>query len=192
MSCYLKSWKICILTVLFAGLNEANGQIENIHERPVPATQKHVNVRDTVAGFKGGKELLFSFIEKNFQMHDSVPAGEYIAVAAFIVDSTGHVGDVEITGPEKRGHNLPSAISSQLTRTFSMMPEWNPGYKNGVAVNSAVYLPLKFSIRDNKIQILTAGTEEKKPPRKIITGEKVLLVSAALFLILALVFFGGK
>ena len=72
-------------------------QIEVVQQRP---DLKNSIVTDSVAGFKGGNQLLFEFLENNFLLNDSLSDSKtgknFIVSASFIVDSVGKLSEVHV------------------------------------------------------------------------------------------------
>lgn len=89
--------------------------------------------------FIGGIDSLNAFIERNINYSILKLSESGIVYVEFIIDNKGNIKDEKI----KRG--LFELADKEALRIIKIMPKWNPGYENGIAVKSKVYLPIKFN-----------------------------------------------
>lgn len=80
--------------------------------------------------FPGGDDKLLSFINKNRHYPEAAyKAGiQGRVVCSFIVNSNGSVSDIQVF------KGIEASLNEEALRIFSLMPKWNPGRINGVAV----------------------------------------------------------
>lgn len=90
--------------------------------------------------FPGGDDKLLRFINQN----RCYPEAAYKAgiqgrvVCSFIVNSDGHVSDIQVF------KGVETSLNEEAVRIFSLMPKWNPGRMNGVAVPVRVIRAVPF------------------------------------------------
>lgn len=90
--------------------------------------------------FPGGDDKLLSFINKNRHYPEAAyKAGiQGRVVCSFIVNSNGSVSDIQVF------KGIESSLNEEALRIFSLMPKWNPGRINGVAVPVRVIRAVPF------------------------------------------------
>ena len=90
--------------------------------------------------FPGGDDKLLCFINKNRRY----PEAAYRAgiqgrvVCSFIVNSNGSVSDIQVF------KGIEASLNEEALRIFSLMPKWNPGRINGMAVPVRVIRAVPF------------------------------------------------
>jgi len=89
--------------------------------------------------FIGGINSLNAFIERNLNYSKFKLSENGIVYVEFIIDNNGNIKD------EKIKRSLSKLADEEALRIIKIMPKWNPGYENGIAVKSKVYLPIKFN-----------------------------------------------
>ena len=89
--------------------------------------------------FIGGIDSLNAFIERNINYSKLKLSESGIVYVEFLIDNKGNIKDEKI----KRG--LTELADKEALRIIKIMPKWNPGYENGIAVKSKVYLPIKLN-----------------------------------------------
>lgn len=90
--------------------------------------------------FPGGDDKLLSFINKNRHYPEAAyKAGiQGRVVCSFIVNSNGSVSDIQVF------KGIEASLNEEALRIFSLMPKWNPGRINGVAVPVRVIRAVPF------------------------------------------------
>lgn len=114
----------------------------------VDAGGRHVEYREVYEydyvwekpSFPGGDDKLLSFINKNRHYPEAAyKAGiQGRVVCSFIVNSNGSVSDIQVF------KGIESSLNEEALRIFSLMPKWNPGRINGVAVPVRVIRAVPF------------------------------------------------
>lgn len=67
---------------------------------------------------------------------------------SFIVDRDGSISKVKAVS----GTNLPGGLPEEAVRVVSSMPNWRPGYQNGLPVRCFFSVPINFRLADSKLE----------------------------------------
>ena len=107
------------------------------------------NIVDQNPEFPNGQAALFKFIEKNLvypktAWENNVSGTVYVS---FTVNRSGLINNVQV----KRG--LGSGCNEEAVRVIRSMPRWKPGRSGGVKVPVSYTLPVRFQLKNNKLQI---------------------------------------
>ncbi len=92
--------------------------------------------------FPGGRKGLVSYIhsEVNYPENALKDSLEGVMTAKFMVSKKGSIRRIRIVD------SLCPSVHKQVKKALQKMPRWKPGYKNGEAVNTWIYLPLRFRL----------------------------------------------
>jgi len=93
--------------------------------------------------FPGGEAKMYQFIAKNIQYphqakEASIQGKVYIQ---FVVEIDGELTDIKII----RG--VDSLLDTEVLKMVKLMPNWEPGIKNGKKVRAKQFLPVHFTLR---------------------------------------------
>lgn len=94
--------------------------------------------------FKGEDITSFShWINQNFSIPESTKdfSGKHKAITSFLILTNGQISNVTII----KGIYPP--LDSALIELLSNSPNWEPGYKNGKAVNCRIEYPVFFNFK---------------------------------------------
>lgn len=96
------------------------------------------------AEFSGGMTELRNFIVRELQYpidarRNGVSGRVYVQ---FVVTKDGSIDKENIVILK----SLYPSLDQEAVRVIKLMPNWNPGFQNGKAVNSRFVLPLNFSL----------------------------------------------
>src|SRR6218665_84409 len=98
--------------------------------------------------FPGGASAWYNFVSRNIDanapLKKGAPAGQYTVVVRMKVDKNGRLSDFKAI--TNHGYGMEDAAIPLPNKN----PYWNPGYKNGVAINSYKLQPIIFSIANDK------------------------------------------
>lgn len=96
--------------------------------------------------FPGGESLLMVWVSKKLVYPEgAMKRGEKGRVtASFIIDENGKV----MEGRIERG--VSADLDAEALRVISMMPDWQPGIKDGKSVRVRYILPITFKLPDPK------------------------------------------
>lgn len=101
----------------------------------------------------------------------------YKALIEVWVDSAGVIQKVIADRAfEDDNEELPIEIEKEFIRVFNLMPKWNPAYKKDRYVNAQVYIPLRFTLFNNTLEIYNigyqaiAGQSNKTRPIRLAIG----------------------
>lgn len=136
-------WKYLLLLplvgALFLGIScssvtENSIPLTNTGEDPV---YKQVDVSPT---FKGGKEALSEYFDKNLIYPREAKENNVSGVvwASFIVNKDGSVSAIKIF--KSLGHGCDEVVKETLENM-----QWNPGEKDDKTVRTRMFIPVKFS-----------------------------------------------
>jgi len=126
---------------------------------------------DSLAEFQKGHQELMQYIVDNFRVHGSI-MNDYLqkifsVIAELNLDTTGSINKVIIDNSAGRmTEPLPVEIEKEIIRVFNTMPNWKPAYKNGIKVPAQVYIPVRFIIVNDGIEIYNLGYEATKGQSK--------------------------
>jgi hypothetical protein len=88
---------------------------------------------------KGGAKL-YEFIGKNYQL-PNVPGLKGKVVVSYVINEYGRIGDFKVL------ENLGYGTAEELIRVLKMTDgKWKPTIKDGKAVKTSYYVPLKIDI----------------------------------------------
>ncbi len=93
--------------------------------------------------FPGGIEKMYSYLGKNLRYPQRLRTDRIggTVFVAFVVNSEGKIGDIEILQTPDPGFN------DEVIRVISKMPVWKPGLQSGQPVSVRFRMPVKFTIR---------------------------------------------
>ena len=118
----------------------------DIFQEPLTsASNKEINYEtlvDEMPTFIGGQEKLFEFFAQNTQYPISARLKniEDTVYVGFIVMSDGSIEYVDI----KKGISDCEKCNKEALRVVSLMPDWKPGKLDGLPVNVAFTVPVRF------------------------------------------------
>ncbi len=92
--------------------------------------------------FPGGSKNLHSFISSRLRYpKNAFKKGiEGVVVCSFIVSSTGKVEDIQVV------RSVHPTLDTEAINVLKLMPKWEPGETNGVAVDVYFTLPIRFKL----------------------------------------------
>ncbi len=90
--------------------------------------------------YPGGNAAMLEFLQKNMKYPEQAAEEklEGRVFITFVVDKKGKVRDAKV----KRSEN--AVFNREALRVVSIMPDWHPGYQNGVPVNVQMAVPIMF------------------------------------------------
>ncbi|MBI9036306.1 MAG: TonB family protein [Bacteroidales bacterium] len=114
---------------------------------------------EVLADFPDGEDALFNFIQDRVRLSQSI-RDEFTdryntVVLSFHVDEKGKVSEVSIA--ESSVSNVD--VERELKRVVRMLPDWIPAKKYEINVSSTMYIPIRFTIKDDFFLITNFGTE---------------------------------
>ncbi|MDR1371473.1 MAG: TonB family protein [Dysgonamonadaceae bacterium] len=116
---------------------------EKVVEHPEEEIVENIaTAPDTLPEFPGGRGALIRYIYQNLK-YPSVALKQRIqgkVTCSFIVNEDGTVSDLKL---EKSVYIF---LDEEALRVLSMMPEWNPGKKNGREIKVKCYVPVIFKL----------------------------------------------
>jgi protein TonB len=97
---------------------------------------------ETPPRFPGGNKALREYLSNNIQYPVKALKKrlEGTVVLQFVVTKTGTVDDIKVL----RG--VHSSLDSEAIRVVKLLPKWEPGIKDGHAVNVYYWIPIKFEL----------------------------------------------
>ena len=104
--------------------------------------------------FPGGKTEMMRFLQRNmkYPVIASEKGAEGTALVRFTVTKTGQIDNVTVI------NDIDPSIKSEAVRVIMKMPVWDPGKKNGKAVDVACTIPFKFIINKSGNQQTTGDS----------------------------------
>jgi len=92
--------------------------------------------------FPGGKTEMMRFLARNmkYPVIASEKGAEGTALVRFTVTQTGQINNVGVI------NDIDPSLKSEAVRSIMKMPVWDPGKKNGKAVNVVCTIPFKYII----------------------------------------------
>ncbi len=92
--------------------------------------------------FPGGREALMSFIIKEMKYPEEARLNriEGTVYLKFTVDKTGKIKDIEVL------RSPGESLTKEAIRVLKLMPRWQPGLRQGKAVETSFTLPFKFQL----------------------------------------------
>ncbi|MEM9052596.1 MAG: energy transducer TonB, partial [Bacteroidota bacterium] len=93
--------------------------------------------------FPGGETGLMNFLGKNIKYPKQArfDGAQGTTYSSFIISQLGEIEDIKIET------SIHSAIDSEVIRVIRLMPNWQPGVQNGVAVKVQYNLPIRMTMR---------------------------------------------
>ncbi len=93
--------------------------------------------------FPGGIEKMYAYLGKNLRYPQRLRSDRISGTVfvAFVVNSDGKIGDIEILQTPDPGFN------DEVVRVIGKMPVWKPGLQSGQPVSVRFKMPVKFTIR---------------------------------------------
>ncbi|HEY8401933.1 MAG TPA: TonB family protein [Cytophagaceae bacterium] len=100
---------------------------------------------EEVAGFPGGLEAFYKFLQKNIVYPRAAMEMEVQGrvIVQFVVEKDGSVTDVKVL------KGLREDMDNEAVRVVSMMPKWTPAKMNGKPVRFKTSIPIVFKLVDN-------------------------------------------
>ncbi len=104
--------------------------------------------------FPGGKSEMMRFLARNlkYPVIASEKGAEGTALVRFTVTKTGQIDNVNVID------DVDPSLKSEAVRSIMKMPVWDPGKKNGKAVDVVCTIPFKFIINKSGNQQTTGDT----------------------------------
>ena len=112
---------------------------------PTTDTSETYPVFEQPPRFPGGEEKMAKFLDENLKYPPSEKEKEiqgYVFVS-FIVGVDGKISDAKVIKGVKAG----PCLDQEALRLVSLMPNWEPGKRNGKSVKVAWILPFRFSYK---------------------------------------------
>lgn len=111
-------------------------------EQPNDTTIYSVYIIDKQPQFPGGMDKFMLFLNKNMQYpveaHNAGIEGK--VYVRFVVEKDGSITNINV----RKG--VDPNIDAEAVRVISLMPNWEPGVKNGKIVRCKNEVPLTFKI----------------------------------------------
>mgnify|MGYP002381931593 CR=1 FL=1 len=125
------------------------------------ATQQEKTAYDFVdskAEFPGGDKALSEYLGKNLLYPATAKESklEGLVVVKILINSDGTVSHPKII------KSLGKGCDDEALRVVSAMPRWNPGLKNGKAVEQSFVIPIKFKISNDQANQLDKINDPSK------------------------------
>lgn len=95
---------------------------------------------DEIPIFKGNNLLIDSVLYTNLKWIDGESYVDGKVVISFLIKKDGSVNAVRV---EKK---LCRECDENALNAFEVLKEWSPGVKNGVKVNTRMYIPIYFEL----------------------------------------------
>lgn len=121
-------------TVLFTSMNNKI-ELKSTENTTVQATEEVIN-----PSYKGGMEAMIAFIQANLNYPKNLTEQEGKVLISFIVRENGKVDKVEVANSSNF-----KEFDDEAVRLVSLMTEWEPGTKNGKAIDVEMKLPIIFT-----------------------------------------------
>ncbi len=127
--------------------------------------------------YPGGMAALMKFLNENikYPQEDQNSKTQGRVIVQYVVGKDGSIGNVRIL------RNVSPTIDAEALRIISLMPKWEPGKVNGVAVPVKYTVPIVFRLPGEKgksAQVAVAGVDEKGAigiqylPVKVVSNEE--------------------
>ena len=118
-----------------------------------------VDIIDQYPEFKGGEEARQRFIQlkTNYPLEARHKGIQGTVLVGFIVEANGRITNVKVIDSV---HPLLDAEAIRVTR---LMPKWIPATKQGRAVRSSYYMPMRFAL-DGVQELENVFHKVEKPP----------------------------
>ena len=100
------------------------------------------SIVEEIPSFPGGEDSLQRFILKhlNYPMKAKKKKLQGTVIVNCTIDNLGKITDVSIT------KSLGSGCDEEAIRLIKLMPLWKPGKQSGIAVNTRISIPVKFTL----------------------------------------------
>lgn len=138
---WIKTLAVLPFVLISAGLLSNIRQPES---RQVDSTSLvSSSASDTLAPeFVGGNEALMKFLSTNIKYPEKAQKEKTsgMVVVSFVVDKNGQVKNAAV----KRG--VSPELDKEAVRVVNALPAWKPGSVNGKAIETALTLPIRFSL----------------------------------------------
>ena len=137
----------------------------------------------TLPAYPGGAEAWVRFLEERTMISYSEPidrSAEYSVSVYFTVNGMGQVQHLQIM-------DVPPALQNGLYRAIRMMPDWEPGRRDGEPVDVRMHVRFRCVVNGNRIAVTWVDEFRANPHREGSGVLKTVIVAAALALMLALV-----
>jgi len=98
---------------------------------------------DVMAEYPGGNDALISFISENVKYPEECKNNKIQGkvFVSYVIDKNGKVTNSKI----ERG--VDPLLDKEALRVVNSMGKWNPGTKDGKAVNVQFTLPINFALK---------------------------------------------
>ena len=131
-------------TLLFANLtfeNRASSSIGSVSHETQDSLYKFSDL-DVVPNFPGGMDKMMLFIAQNTKYPQNAKDNgiQGKVFVEFIIDQKGKVTNVKL----KR--SVDKELDAEAIRVVSLMPDWNPGEKDGKKVKTSFIIPINFKL----------------------------------------------
>lgn len=127
---------ILLLTIIFSQFTFAQETKELSNTISTETIYEKV---DKDAEFPGGLNAFRNFIMNIWNFDKIKGSGKFTSIANFVVDKTGVIVDINVTGDNK-------SLNKELLRTISLIKtKWYPAIKNGESVNQRFKFPMTMS-----------------------------------------------
>lgn len=100
---------------------------------------------DTMPSFPGGNEALFKFLADNFTYPVVSTPISGRTICQFVVEKDGKITNIFIK--KSSGEKI---LDDEAVRVISIMPDWNPGYKDGKPVRVQYIVPVNIKFKDHE------------------------------------------
>ena len=102
-------------------------------------------VAETQPEFPGGIGAMLQFLAQNLKYPPTCDEVQGKVIVRFLVDKNGKVRNVEIARS-----NLPEIFNKEAIRVVSLLPQFKPGERDGVAADVWQTVPISFRLTDYK------------------------------------------
>jgi|GEM_PF-3633288 len=116
---------------------------------------------DSLGYFPGGSDSLFTFIVDHFHVKRDMGMQEgeiRLLIVTFTVDTLGAVRDVVLEEQADEWYGIPVEVEKSMIKVFTEMPPWVPSIKDGRKVETTMYVPIRYLIREGGLEIYNVGT----------------------------------
>ena len=97
---------------------------------------------DKLPQYPGGSFALSRFIDSTIKWPSEDIDFEGTIVVSFVIDENGRINDIKVI------NSKISAIDQEAIRVVSQMPEWIPGVLDNKKVQTLLYLPVTFKLKE--------------------------------------------
>lgn len=143
----LKESTLTISVANVEGVDSEDAQdiadFQEVIAEPEPVEEKPYEAVEQMPQYPGGDAELMKFIYSKI-VYPQVAAENGIkgqVILRFVVTKDGSIGDIQVM------RSPDPSLSKEAIRVVRMMPRWNPGRQNGVAVPVWFTLPVKFELK---------------------------------------------